>query len=73
MRIFWKKLQNSLQCRGLRPQTSHITPIYYYYFVEFVSSVKCVLLPSKKNKIAAVNVLLFLLSHLRTYFSLQIL
>jgi len=29
-----------------------VTLTYYYNFVEFVSSDKCVLLPSKKNKIA---------------------
>jgi len=41
---------------GPRPRV--ITLVYYYYFVQFVSSAKYVLLPSKKNKIAAINVLL---------------
>jgi len=42
---------------------------YYYNFVKFISSVKCVLLLSKRNKITTVNVLFLLLPHL--YFSLQ--
>jgi len=32
-------------------------------FVKFVSGAKCVLLPSKRNKITAINVLLLILPH----------
>jgi len=47
-----------------------VTSAYYYSFVDFVLSLKCVLLPSKNNKITTVNVLFLLLSHFCTYFSL---
>jgi len=48
-----------------------VTSAYYYRFVEFISSAKCVLFPSKKSKITTVNVLFLLHSHFCTYFSLQ--
>jgi len=47
---------------GASPPDPHvITPAYYCKSFEFISRAKHVLLPSKKNKITTVNVLLLLL------------
>jgi len=70
-------MQKLSQRWGRSPQTpvwlrSHtpnvITPTYYGKSVEFISSVKCIVLPSKKNKRTAVNVLLLLLPQLSHLF-----
>jgi len=58
MRIFWKKgCKIASASRDPPPNPPWpptavawlMTPAYYYNLVEFVSSAKCVLLPSKKN------------------------
>jgi len=65
MRIFWEK-----NCRlasppnprlivSLRPQTPVVTPVYYYNFVEFVSSAKCILFRSKNNQVTTIFCLSF--------------
>jgi len=56
-------------CLGPRPQ--RFSSAYYYSFVEIISSAKCVLLPSKKDKITTINVLLLLHPHFYTLFLLQ--
>jgi len=52
------------------------SPCCYFHlqlrFVEFVSSGKYVLLPSKRNKITTVNVLLLLLLHFAPIFHLKL-
>jgi len=45
-----------------------VTSAYCYRFVEFISRAKCVLLPSKRNKITTVNVLFLLLPHFSPIF-----
>jgi len=81
MRIFWKELKIASASGALSsiprllpaaalPDPRDFTPTYYYNFVEFVSSIKCVSLPStlKKEHITSVNVLLLLHPHFCTYF-----
>jgi len=82
MRIFWKNGKNRLRIRtpvllwrlGLRLRTlryySRLTQCYYN-FVEFISGAKMRFITIKKNKITTVNVLILLLPHFCTYFSLQ--
>jgi len=72
MRIVWKKLQKSLSVGGSAPKPRWpplraplpdprvITPTYYYRYVEFISSAKCILLPLKKGQNYTVNILLLL-------------
>jgi len=76
MRIFWKNTVKIVSAStsfasggwGLGPQTPPtVTLTYYYNFVEFVSSTQCDSLPSKKDKMTPVHVLLlhlFALLHL---------
>jgi len=79
MHIFWNKNAKITSASGwnppvclwglgaLLPDSHVITPAYYCKSAEFISSTKWILLPSRKNKITAVNVLLLLLlslSHL---------
>jgi len=56
---------------GLSPQTPRCYSPYYYKFVEFVSSVKCILFRSKKNQVTTANVLPLFLPHFYTYFLIQ--
>jgi len=53
------------------PNPRVVTLTCYYNFVKFVSSVKCVSLFSKMDKMTPVHLLLLLLSHFSTYFLLQ--
>jgi len=63
-----KKCKNRLSGWGLCPQTpALLLPPRYYNFVEFVSSVKCILFRSKKKQVTAANVLPLLLLHFCTY------
>jgi len=76
MRIFGIKILKLRQRREIQtlvclqrleappPDPHVITLAYYCQSVEFISSAKCGLLPSKKNKITTVNVLLLLLLQL---------
>jgi len=45
-----------------------VTSAYYYSFIKLISRGKCILLPSKKNKIITVNVLFLLLPYFFTYY-----
>jgi len=69
VRIFGKNCTNRLSLACLwrlgapAPDPRVVTSAYYYSFVEFISSTKCVLLPSKENKITTVNDLFLLLPH----------
>jgi len=47
------------------------TPAYYYNFVEFISSGKCISFRSKKKQVTTANVLPLLLPHFFTYFLIQ--
>jgi len=71
MRIFFKKAVKIASASGVPPKNPRlppvagefpvprvVTPVYYYNLVEFVSNVKYVPVPSKKNKTTPVNVLL---------------
>jgi len=71
MRI-WGKNHCSVGGRASRSPCCY-SHLYCYKFVPvyFVSSAKCVLFPSKKNKITTVNVLPLILPHFCTYFSHQ--
>jgi len=72
MRIFWKNTVKITSASGApSPDPRVVTVAYYYNLVEFVSSVKCVSLFSEKDKMTTVHVLLLLLPHFCTYFSLQ--
>jgi len=71
MRIFEKKNCKNCLNVGASKDPVWLLTLSYYNFVEFISSAECVLLHSKKNKIAAVNVLLLLLPQFCIYFSLQ--
>jgi len=85
MRIFWKKLLKSPQCRGgsapeppfvsggggSAPRSRDFTPAYYYNFVEYVFSIKCVSLLFKKEQNNPSKSSGFVSSALSTYFSLQ--
>jgi len=65
MRIFLEKTIKSSQRRGIRlpnprllpeaeappPDPGVVTPVYYYNFVELVSSANCILFRSKKNQV----------------------
>jgi len=65
MRIFWEKTVKivlasgaeplnprlPLAAGGSAPRPPLITPVYYYNFVEFVSSAKCILFRSKNNQV----------------------
>jgi len=55
---------------GALPLDPHVvTPAYYYNFVEFVSSAKCILFRSKQKKqVTTANVLPLVLLHFCTYF-----
>jgi len=64
MRIFWKKTVKIVSASGAPPPNPVylrrleappsdprvVTSAYYYNFIEFLSSAKCVLFRSKKNK-----------------------
>jgi len=74
MRNFWKKAKKSPlppAAGGPPSDPCVVTSVYNYSFVKFVSSAKCVLLPSEKNKISTVNVLFQFHPHFCAYFSLQ--
>jgi len=47
-----KYCKNCLSVGGSASELRVVTPIYYYDFVEFVSSVKCVSLPEKNDSSA---------------------
>jgi len=79
MRIFWNKnvklivggsASEPLLASAPPPDPHVITPAYYCKFVEFISSAKCVLLPSKTQQnnyskcSAFASSLLLLLPHL---------
>jgi len=62
MRIFWEKTIKIVSASGdpppnprLPPAAPHpdsrvVTPSYYYNFVKFVSSAKCILFAQKRSK-----------------------
>jgi len=55
-----RKLACLRRLKAPPPESSVVTHAYYYNYIEFVSSAKCVLLLSKKkkiNKITTLNVL----------------
>jgi len=64
MRIFGIKMQKLPQRLGSPPDPHVITPAYNCNSVGFINSAKCVLLPSKKNKVNILLLLLLKLSHL---------
>jgi len=80
MRIFWNKNVKITSVSGASPPDPRfppaapppdpplISPVYYCKSVGFISSAKCVLFSSKKNKITTVNVLLLLLPQLSHLF-----
>jgi len=73
MRIFWNKnvkitSEKNPFASGGWGLTHVITPAYYCKFVEFISCANCILLPSKDNKIIAVNFLRLLLPQLSHLF-----
>jgi len=71
MRVFWKNTAKFASSVTLPPDPHVVTLTYYYNFIEFVSSVKCVSLTSQKDKMTFVHVLPLLFPHFCTYFSLQ--
>jgi len=78
-----EKTAKTLQRRGLQtpvclrrlrirpPDLSVVTPTYYYNYVEFVSSAKCVLLAFKKGQNSSTVNSAFASSALLQLFSLQ--
>jgi len=70
---FWEKTVKIVSASGIRPQTPVflrrlgapppdprvVTPAYYYNFVKFVSSAKCILFRSEKNQVTTANVFVF--------------
>jgi len=67
-RSLWTLLASDGYIGPPLPNPRVATPAYYWNFIKFVSSAKCILLLSKKHKITTVNVLLLLLSHFCIYF-----
>jgi len=50
MRVIWKNTVKIASSVAPPPDPHVITLTYYYNFIEFVSSVKCISLISKKDK-----------------------
>jgi len=86
MRIFWEKTVKIISASGaplpnprLPPAAGDsdtdprvVTPAYYYNFVGFVSSAKCILFSSKKKQVTTANILPLLLPHFAPIFSFKL-
>jgi len=74
MRIFLEKISVKIVSvlGAPHPDLRILSPAYYYNFVEFDSGAKCILLPSKNNKITTVNVLLSVPLHFAPTFQFKL-
>jgi len=54
--------------RPVAPNPRVVTPAYYYNFIEFDFSAKCILFRWKNNQLTTANVLPLLLPHFYTYY-----
>jgi len=69
MRVFWKNTAKIASSVVPPPNPHVVTLTYYYNFIEFVSSVKCVSLTSKKDKMTRACSAVTFSAHLHLLFT----